>query len=144
MTKLPSQMGSPSVIFALMHVRREMWSAKTWALVALGPPSFCLFLIYRSQTLQSSPVILEEWDHSGHPGKHPATLGGLDAHFGIFPPHWRNCRPSRALSGVALCLPVEEQCSQSVVLPITLIIGSFLISVVQGAISPHLCVQPFS
>lgn len=75
------------MILALMHVWREMWSAKTWALVALAPPSFSVcFLDPQESNLHGSPVILDEWDHSGHPGRHPATSGEVDYHFGIFLP----------------------------------------------------------
>ena len=144
-TKLPSQMGSPSVIFALVPVWREMSSAKIWALVAISSTLLlCLFLIHSGQALQISPVILVSWDQRGHPGKHPATLGEVDAHFGIFFPHWRSCRPSRALSVWPCACLGEGWCCQSIVLQITLLTWSFLVSVVQGVVSPHPCVLAFS
>lgn len=102
-----SQMGSPAVIFAPIHLWREICHDLGTGCRKLHPPSL---LIYEPQW--SSPEVFVRWDHSGQPGKHPATLGEVDVHCGIFFPHWGNCRPRRTLSvwpcaclGDGLCCP---------------------------------------
>lgn len=101
-------------------------------LVAISPiPLLHLYLILSCQALQISPVIPVRRDPSGPPGKCLRILRELNVHFGLIFSHWKNYRPNRALLVWCYAGLGEGQCSQSITIFLTLIMWSFLASVVQ-------------
>lgn len=92
-------------------------------------------------------MIFMRRDLNGPPGKHPATLRKLDVHLKLSspppPPHWKNCgvKEEEGVGGecakCSICANMGEgPFGQSKTAPLTGLMWSFSVSVVQGVASP--------